>query len=153
MNLLLDTNVFIDYLGRKEPFFPAAQQVVGAGFFGDATLWVADLSTKDAFYALNHFMDSARIQKAMLKAFEVVRPVALSADDTIRAARLQWDDYEDCLVALCAERVRADYLITRDPKGFERSSVPVMSPQDWLAMMHDEKGLAYEAVSFPSLRE
>ena len=41
MNLLLDTNVLIDYLGRKEPFFANAERIVAAGFFGDATLWMA----------------------------------------------------------------------------------------------------------------
>ena len=28
MNLLLDTNVLIDYLGRKEPFFANAERIV-----------------------------------------------------------------------------------------------------------------------------
>ena len=52
MNLLLDTNVIIDYLGRKEPFFDSAMKIVAAGFFGDATLWMSAGSAKDAFYVL-----------------------------------------------------------------------------------------------------
>ena len=148
MNLLLDTNVFIDYLGRKPPFFEAASRVVAAGFFGDATLWLPAQSAKDAFYVLDRFIDSARIQQAMLRAFEVIRPVSLTAEDAVRAARLQWDDYEDCLVALCAQQVRADYLITRDAKGFARSSVPALSPQAWLALMRGEKGLSYDELAW-----
>ena len=35
MNLLLDTNVLIDYLGRKPPFFEDAERIVAAGYFGD----------------------------------------------------------------------------------------------------------------------
>lgn len=53
MNLLLDTNVLIDYRGRKEPFFPAAQKVVIAGFFGDVRLWAPAQSFVDAFYVLS----------------------------------------------------------------------------------------------------
>ena len=116
MNLLLDTNVLIDYLGRKEPFFANAERIVAAGFFGDATLWMAAQSPKDAFYVLERYIDPQRIQQALLKAYEIITPVALTADDLATAARLQWDDYEDCLVALAAQKARADYLITRDAK-------------------------------------
>ena len=69
MNLLLDTNVVIDYLGRKEPFFELAQQVVAAGFFGDATLWMPAQSAADAFYVLNHYLDSARVQSLLARLF------------------------------------------------------------------------------------
>lgn len=146
MNLLLDTNVLIDYLGRKPPYFPAAQRVVAAGFFGDARLWVSTQSLKDAFYVLDHYLDSQKIQRAMLKACEVVTPVALSGEECLRAARLGWDDYEDCLIALAAEKVKADYLVTRDLKGFSRSPVPAVSPEDWLSSMRQERGLEYGEV-------
>ena len=121
MNLLLDTNVLIDYLGRKEPFFLSAQKVVIAGFFGDARLWVPSQSVVDAFYVLSRYVDSARLQAAILKALTVIEPVDLTGASLERAARLGWDDLEDCLIALAAERVGADYLITRDAKGFARS--------------------------------
>ena len=112
MNLLLDTNVLIDYLGRKEPFFLSAQKVVIAGFFGDARLWVPSQSVVDAFYVLSRYVDSARLQAAVLKALTVIEPVDLTGASLERAARLGWDDLEDCLIALAAERVGADYLAT-----------------------------------------
>ena len=65
MNLLLDTSVLIDFLGRKEPFFDAAQRVVAAGFFGDVNLWTPVQSLKDAFYVLEHYVDSHAVQQAM----------------------------------------------------------------------------------------
>ena len=80
--------------------------------------------------------------------FRIITPVALTADDLTRAARLQWDDYEDCLIAIAAQKARADYLITRDAKGFDRSMVPALSPTAWLDLMED-KGLVYDAVTFP----
>lgn len=123
MNLLLDTNVLIDYLGRKEPFFLSAQKVVIAGFFGEA-----------------------RLQAAVLKALTVIEPVDLTGASLERAARLGWDDLEDCLIALAAERVGADYLITRDAKGFARSTVPAVSPDAWLNIMREEHSLDYGEV-------
>ena len=152
MNLLFDTNVLIDYLGRKEPFFANAERIVAAGFFGDATLWMAAQSPKDAFYVLERYIDPQRIQQALLKAYEIITPVALTTDDLATAARLQWDDYEDCLVALAAQKARADYLITRDAKGFERSMVPALSPTEWL-VLRERDGIIYDAVDLPPEEE
>ena len=146
MNLLLDTNVVIDYLGRKEPFFPAAQKIIAAGYFRDATLYAPVQSLKDAYFVLSHHIDQVRVQRAIVKLAEVVTFVAPTGDDAVRAARLEWPDYEDCLVALCAEKARADYLLTRDVKGFDRSPVPVMTPEDWLQMMHDAQSIEYHEV-------
>jgi len=143
MNLLLDTNVLIDFLGRKEPFFDAAQRVVAAGFFGDVNLWTPVQSLKDAFYVLEHYVDSHAVQQAMAKALDVISPVSLTADDALRGLQLGWDDYEDCLVALAAEKARADWLITRDETGFERSPVPVLNPEQWLMNMEASRDLSY----------
>lgn len=142
MNLLLDTNVVIDYLGRKGPFFEPAQQIVAAGFFGDAALWMPAQSAADAFYVLNNYLDATRVQLMLGNLFEIVKPVALSADELIDATRLQWDDYEDCLVMLAASKAHADYVITRDKKGFTRSAVPTLTPQEWLALQA-EHGITY----------
>lgn len=146
MNLLLDTNVLIDYLGRKEPFFPSAQKVVIAGFFGDARLWTPSRSVVDAFYVLSRYVDSARLQAAIRKALTVIEPVDLTGASLGRSVRLGWDDLEDCLIALAAERVGADYLITRDAKGFARSTVPAVSPDAWLNIMREEHSLDYGEV-------
>lgn len=146
MNLLLDTNVLIDYLGRKEPFFPSAQKVVIAGFFGDARRWTPSQSVVDAFYVLSRYVDSARLQAAIRKALTVIEPVDLTGASLGRSVRLGWDDLEDCLIALAAERVGADYLITRDAKGFARSTVPAVSPDAWLNIMREEHSLDYGEV-------
>lgn len=128
MNLLLDTNVYIDFLGRRPPFFEPACKIVVAGFFGDAKLWLPAQSARDAFYVLSRYHKAEAVQQAMLESFEIISPVVPSPEDILRAARLNWPDYEDCLVSLCADKARADYLITRDPRGFERAAVPVLSP-------------------------
>lgn len=148
MNLLLDTNVFIDYLGRKSPFFEPAQKLVMAAYFGDVALWVPSQSVVDAFYVLRKYVDSTRLQEMLVRALGLIRPVSLTAEDLLRAGRLSWFDMEDCLISLAADKIKADYLITRDARGFERSSVPSISPSEWGSLMLREKSLTYEEVDF-----
>lgn len=148
MNLLLDTNVIIDYLGRKPPFFESAEKIVAAGYFGDARLWAPAQSFKDAFYVLMHYVESSQVQAAILELTNVVTPVDLTADDIIAAARLNWPDFEDCLVAVCASKVKADYLVTRDRNGFGRSMVTPISPDGWLDHMKEHERLTFASIAF-----
>ena len=43
-----------------------------------------------------------------------------------------WDDLEDGLQIQCAIDENVDYIITRDPKGFENSKIPAISPDAFL---------------------
>ena len=147
MNLLLDTNVLIDYLGKQKPFFESAEKIIAMGFFGDAQLWAPAQSFKDAFYVLAHYVKPDRVQQAILKLLEVVKPVDLTGEDVAAAARLQWGDFEDCLVSISASKAHADYLVTRDKRGFQRSMVPAISPDDLLARIFQEEGVEYGAVA------
>lgn len=144
MNVLLDTCVLIDFLGRKEPFFEDAERVFAAGYFGDAKLWASVQSIKDAYYVLRRFVGSDRVQVALGKMLEVVTLVDTTAEDAIAALRLHWQDYEDCMMAVCASKVHAEYIVTRDVKGFDRSSVPAISPAEWLAKIQ-QAGVTYGA--------
>lgn len=146
MKLLIDTNVIVDYLGRKPPFFADAERIMAAGYFGDAELWASTQSFKDAFFILSHYVDSSRLQDAIAHLLEIVHPVDLTGADVISATQLKWPDLEDCLIALSAQKAKADYLVTRDRKGFERSAVPAASPAEWLDLMRADERITYDAI-------
>ena len=114
-----------------------------------AHLVVADVSRteKTICLAVSPALKSYGIS-GRARLFEVVKPVALSADELIDATRLQWDDNEDCLVMLAALKAHADYLITRDKKGFTRSAVPALTPQEWLALQA-KRGISYTPAELP----
>ena len=59
----------------------------------------------------------------------------LTEADMTKAAELQWDDYEDALQSVTAERIRADYIITRNVKDFRKSKVVAFTPTEFLARL------------------
>lgn len=146
MNLLLDTNVVIDYIGQKPPFCEDASALVAAAYHGDAALWVPVLSLKDAFYVLSRYMDSSRVQDAILSFCEIANLVGITEDDALRGLRLSWPDFEDCLISICADKAKADYIVTRDSKGFDRSMTPICSPAEWLQMMRERHGVEFGVI-------
>jgi predicted nucleic acid-binding protein len=48
----LDTNVVIDYLAQRQPFWPDAAELMQAGVAGEAKLYVSSLSFTNIEYIL-----------------------------------------------------------------------------------------------------
>ena len=46
---------------------------------------------------------------------------------------MQWRDFEDALQSATAQRIQADYIITRNVKDFRPSKVPAFTPSELLA--------------------
>lgn len=148
MKLLLDTNVLIDYYARRQPFFEDAMKLRVAALFGDVELWAAAQSFPDVEYILRGAIPLDVLRSMMAESLSFLKVAVPSADDMAQAMRSGWPDMEDYLVARCAERVRADYLITRDADGFAEAGLPVLSPAGFLSLMADEHGLVYAEVAF-----
>ena len=45
-------------------------------------------------------------------------------------------------------RLKADAIVTRDPKGFKGASTAVLSPDQAFAMLENEYGISYGDVEF-----
>ena len=63
--------------------------------------------------------------------------VSVTHEDCINALKLSAiDDFEDALVAVCAKKADADYIVTRDDK-FLRAVLPVkrIKPKDLVDML------------------
>lgn len=59
----------------------------------------------------------------------------MTVADMTKAADLQWDDFEDALQSVTAERIHADYIITRNVKDFKKSKTVAFTPTEFLARL------------------
>ncbi len=144
MRVLIDTNVLIDHLGQRAPYFAAWEKLHAMQVFGDVELWVAPQSFADAFYILSKAVSSEELQAAFIESLGFLNVCNVGQAEVLEACKRNWDDYEDCLIALCAENINANYLLTRDASGFKQSSVPCCTPEQFLQTMEDEYGLIYD---------
>lgn len=146
MRLLLDTNVLVDYYLVRAPFAADAARVFAAGRLGDVELWASAKSFTDAFYVGRKALGSERMQRVMAASLGTLHACSIDHEDVVTCLALLWSDFEDCLVARAAEKVRADLLITRDLSGFERAKVQIASPGEALARIKAETGRDYAAL-------
>lgn len=148
MRALLDTNVMVDLFTGRPPEGEAAAKLQIMQILGDIELWVSAKSFTDVFYVMRKENESEDIQRAFIRSLEFLKVCAVDADDIRKAAERCWPDFEDCLIAKCAEKVKADVLLTRDKKGFARSSVYTCSPTAFFDRLEREYGIIYDEVEF-----
>lgn len=147
MRLLLDTNILIDYLAQRQPFFDDAAKLRVAADFGDVELWLCAQSLMDAEYILRKAIPVERL-RAMLKGVSGFCSVAsVNGDDAVAGLDSNWPDLEDFCIARVAERIQADWIITRDAEGFRHSPISATDAVSFLKALRTNYGIEYEDMS------
>ncbi len=144
MRLLLDTNILLDFYLRRSPFFEELVGLVAAKTFGDIEVWASAKSYTDVFYVAKKAIHPNELQRAFLESFEMIDLCSIEPDDVKLAAQLSWDDFEDCLIFVAAQKVKADAIVTRDVEGFAQSGIPAVRPSDALRLIEETEGFVYE---------
>jgi len=130
--LLVDTNIVVDLLARREDFFEEAQELFTLADAKQVELFVSSLTLANTHYLLvkQHKLDEAR--KILIK-FKVLVEVA-SLDDKIIELALVSDfkDFEDAIQYNTALENGLDGIITRNKKDFKNSTLPVMTAKEYL---------------------
>lgn len=137
MELLIDTNVVLDVIQKREPWFQFSYSIFRKCIDGKHNGYVSAHSLSDLFFILRKTTDiQARKNVIILlcKYFEVIAEdaktyLSVVQDDTIM-------DLEDGLQIRCAENFNLDYIITRNIKDFTMSSIPAIQPEDFLTRIN-----------------
>lgn len=132
MKILLDTNIILDVLARREPFFSQSQSVMQLVAQGAVQGAVTASSITDIYYILRKHLGSDSSKAALRGLMELLEVIAVDADACFQALELPMNDYEDSLLACCAKRWSAEYIITRNTKDFEQSPIQACTPGSFL---------------------
>ena len=133
MNVLLDTNVVLDLLLAREPFVHEATAIFALGEVGRFKLLLSTDAISTIAYVIERNRDAATARLAIQSLVGRVHLASLDEETVLRALALGFDDTEDALVAAVAERERADVIVTRNQKDFEKSPVITMAPREFLS--------------------
>ncbi len=151
MNLFVDTNIIIDYLDERPGFAGSARKLMLLGFLREFDLWMSSSQVIDMFYILTNGGHPSKAEEAKASIREVrkfVRVCSLGEADIDAALDSTWSDFEDACVYQCARKIRADAIITRNKKDFEKSSIKVFDCEEWFSYLAQSKGLTYEEIPF-----
>ncbi len=130
--LFIDTNIMLDLLGERHPFYESAAQMATLADRKQLILVVSPLSFATANYILSKF-EAAEVVKEKLRKFKIISEVSKLDESTIeKALNSKFADFEDALQYFGALDSDCDILITRNAKDFRHSALPVLSAEEYL---------------------
>jgi predicted nucleic acid-binding protein len=133
MKAFIDTNLILDVLAERRPFYETSARiwelVEGRDFKG----YLSATSLTDIFYILNKQLGPEKAYHSVNKIMMVFDITSVSQADIRKALNLGFKDFEDALQAVCAKKIGATYLITRNTEDFQQAEgVEVMDPETFL---------------------
>ncbi len=138
MTVLIDTNVILDVLLKRERFMWKSSNVLLLSEKEIIDGYVTASSITDIFYITNKTYKDKRKSMGLLKELlKTIRIAAVSGEEIYRAIELDWNDFEDAVQYTAGEQLHADYIITRDTGGYINSSITVITPSEFLDLIEN----------------
>lgn len=130
MKVLIDTNIAIDLLANRGEFAEPAAQLFKLCEVGKVQGYIYALSVANIVYIMRKEMDRSQIDAIITKLGSIITIADMKGDDLRKAAALPIPDFEDALQSVCASRLKADFIITRNLKDFKSSKVMAIKPTE-----------------------
>jgi len=135
MNLMIDTNILLDVLLKRQLFardaamlFSAADRKMCSGFICATSVTTVDYVLSKAIGKTKSLLAI----KNLLSLFQVA-PVDHSVLQS--ATAIGFSDFEDAVLHQAAAAVHADFIVTRNPGDFKKAAIPVHTPTEMLLIL------------------
>ncbi len=133
MKVFIDTNVLLDVLARRQPYYADSAQVWTLAEIGQVTCFASAWSLPNLFYLLHRTRGKKAARKVMNILRDIFSLVPLDAQITNQAIDADIDDFEDAIQFFSALRAGASTLITRNPRHFPGGDIAIQTPREFLA--------------------
>jgi predicted nucleic acid-binding protein len=131
--IFLDTNVILDLLGERVPFFDSIAKVATLADQKKLTIIVSPLSFKTIDYVLNKYESSEAVLNKFRK-FKIICEVCEVNEETIdKALNSSFKDFEDAVQYFTALQSNCSVILTRNGRDFKHSTIPIMTAEEYLS--------------------
>jgi predicted nucleic acid-binding protein len=135
MKLVLDLNVLLDVVQRREPFYFNSATVVSKVVEGEHIGYLPGHAVTTLHYVVGRYGTQKKADEFvdwLLAHFEIIPQDKVQF---LRARSLSMPDFEDAALAAAAEAMRCDLILTRNLDDFEKSPVEALSPEEFLVQI------------------
>jgi len=133
--LLLDTNIILDLLAKREPFYKEAALLFSLADQEKVQVFASALSYANANYVLLR-ENKPEDAKLILRKLRLIVQI-LNLDEKVVDLSLNdesFRDFEDALQYYTALENGIEIIITRNLRDFQKSALPVMTAGQFMAL-------------------
>lgn len=140
MRVLVDTNVVLDVLMARKPHLDEALAIFAAVESGRVHGVLGATTVTTVFYLATKAVGSAVARRHVHTLLELFDVASVDRNVLMRALDVRFTDYEDAVLHEAARASGADAVVTRDRSGFAAATLPVFTPEAFLAALRSAAG-------------
>ena len=133
MVLLIDANIILDVLLNRPDYVKDSAMIWKLCETEQMKGYVSTLTFANLVYIMRKQLDPEKIEDVFHKLNLIFEFADFSVSDLTHAADLNWKNFEYAVQSVIAERIHADYIITRNVRDFSKSRVMAFTPPELLA--------------------
>ena len=138
MRVLLDTDVILDFLLVREPFFEAASELLELNAHGIFDAYVSGITPINVFYLGRKVVGAPKIRKGIARLLTLVRICNVTKKSLEQALGLPFADYEDAVQHAVATGNGLEAIVTRNLRDYKQATLPIFSPSDFLKKLKSQ---------------
>ena len=140
MRVLLDTNIVVDVLQKRQPWFDSGKEIFTAAALQEITGHITAKQASDLyFFACKQLRGEPDIDKKARKIltnlFAIFEIIDAKGIDCEKALLRENGDFEDAMLIESAFREKIDCIVTRNFVHFQNAQVPVYDPESFVKML------------------
>jgi len=132
-NLLIDSDVILDYFLDRNPYSNSATELLKLGK-KDLVLRATPLTFANVYYILRKSGSHSKSINALKYLADMVKIIKMNRYSVLNALDSSWKDFEDALQYFSAvQNDLIDVIITRNTKDYKGSILSIMTPDEFLS--------------------
>lgn len=131
-NILVDTNIVLDLLAKRHPFYEYSAGLFSLADIGKTNLYVSAITILNTHYILSGSMTKARAKEILRKIKILVKILPCNEKIIELGLNSDFNDFEDAVQYFTAIQNKLNAIITRNTKDFKQSEIPVLTAEEYI---------------------
>ena len=134
MKIFLDTNVILDVLVKREPFYIDSSKVLTLVNEKIVSGYISAITINNIYYILRKLKDKETAKNFITEILESYEIIPLTKDILNQANKISIGDFEDGIQFFSALDCGCDFLITRNDKDYPKIGIKIITPNEFIGM-------------------
>ena len=137
MRIYVDTNVIIDLLAKRQPFYKDAKDLFSMIAKEELIAYTSVKSISDVYYVLKrNTHNKTDTDKLIVKLISLLYVADNEGIDLLKSLSYKTKDFEDNLISQLSSRMKLDYIISRNIQDFDQDIVKTITPKECLSILN-----------------
>jgi predicted nucleic acid-binding protein len=134
-NILLDTDVILDFFFDRQPFSAQAAAILSLCERRMITAYVTPVIISNVYYLLRKTAERQKAIERITLLISIMEVLTMDKNTITKALASNFNDFEDALQNYAAEAYPPiEVIVTRNVKDYKHSALSVVTPEHFLQL-------------------